>query len=353
MTDPSHAGPFRRREMTAGEAHELTVAVADVAVAGLPLVDGLRAAAAETGSRRVAAELRHLADQAAAGRALDEILDERQRSLPAYVAGLIRAGIRTGDLGNVLIELVDHQQTVRDMWRTIRAALAYPTLLLVLALAIGLWIQYFLVGPMIEMFDDFGMELPSVTQFLAWSHDHAARWCVGTLSAIVAAAVLLRTLGGAARWRRFAGTIPIIGVLWYWSGVAELSRMLSVLIARGVSVPEALRLVADGARAADMRQVAGELATGVEQGQSLSELIAGSYALPPTLAPLVAWGERTGELGEAFRQAAHMFEGRVMMRSELVRSIVPPLLFVFIATGALVVVFGLYAPMLGMIQGLS
>jgi type II secretory pathway component PulF len=353
MSQPNNDASFPRRGMTAGEAHDLTVAVADVTAAGLPLVDGLRAAAAETHSRRVAAELRHIADGAAAGQSLDKVLGDRRRSLPAYVAGLIRAGVRTGDLGNVLIELVDHQQTVRDMWRTIRSALAYPTLLLVLTLAIGLWIQYFLVGPMMEMFEEFEMELPSVTQFLAWTHEHAVRWCLGIVSAVLVAATVTRAVGGAARWRRVLCSLPIIGVLWHWSGVAELTRVLSVLVTRGVPLPEALQLAAGGTRAPDMRRAAWELAAGVKQGGTLSELVTGSSRLPPTLAPVIAWGEQSGELGEAFRQAGAMFEGRVMMRAELVRSMVPPLMFVFIATGVLAIVFGLYAPLFTLIQDLA
>jgi len=47
-----------------------------------------------------------------------------------------------------------------------------------------------------------------------------------------------------------------------------------------------------------------------------------------------------------------MYEGRVRLRSELVKSVVPPLVFVFVATLACVFLVGLYLPMINMIQGL-
>jgi type II secretory pathway component PulF len=40
------------------------------------------------------------------------------------------------------------------------------------------------------------------------------------------------------------------------------------------------------------------------------------------------------------------------MRSELVKSVVPPLVFVFVATLACVFLVGLYLPLISMIQGL-
>ncbi len=353
MTDQASDKSRKPSRMTTRQADELTAAVAAVTSDGLPLADGLRAAAIEASNGSVARELRRIADEVQRGRSLDDVFGDGQSHLPGYVAGLIRASLRTGDLGKVLIELVDHQQSVRDMWRTIRSALAYPALLLVLAIVIGVWIQWFLVGPMIEMFQDFQLTLPSITRFLAWVHEDGLRLCAGFLSAILVVATLFRVFGGAARWRRFVGAIPIVGALWHWSGVAELSRVLAVLMDQGIPLPEALRLAADGTRDADMSQLSRQLAGDVEQGRMLSELIASSSRLPPTLVPIVEWGEQSGELAEAFRRAGEMFEGRVAMRAELVQSIGPPLLFIFVAAVALTAIFGLYMPLIGMIQGLS
>jgi type II secretory pathway component PulF len=77
-----------------------------------------------------------------------------------------------------------------------------------------------------------------------------------------------------------------------------------------------------------------------------------TYRLPATLVPIVRWGERSDELSEAFRLAGEMFEGRVRMRTELVISVVPPLILIFVAMLAMVILVGLYAPMYTMIQSL-
>ncbi len=271
MTEESNDQKPKYPQLTMRDAEDLTAAIADVAVVGLPLAEGLRAAATETRNRRVAAELRWIASQIESGRPVEDVLGAPQLRLPGYVAGLIRAALRTGRLGEVLVELVDHQQTVRDMWRTTRAALAYPMALFMLALAIGLGVEVYLVGPMCAMFEEFGLVLPTVTEVLIWGHREGIPWLLGTGAVFVLVVAIFRLFGGRARWRRCLSTVPIIGVLWHWSGVAELSRVLAVLTEQDIPLPEALRLAADGVHDANMSEVSRDLAAGVEQGSALSE----------------------------------------------------------------------------------
>jgi general secretion pathway protein F len=351
MTDDTKTPSPDRDRLTAREAESLTEAIADVAASGRPLVDGLRATAREVAGGRVARQLQGIAAEIAAGRSLDDVLSSRR--FPGPVAGLVRAAVRTGKVGDVLVELADHRRTVNDMWRSIVLALSYPTLLIVLAALVGVCVQLILIDPMIFLFEDFDLELPYMTQVLIWGSRQGVWWLLGFAGLFLAAAVLLRLIGGAARWRRVLSTVPLIGVLWYWTGVAELSRLLAILIEYGIALPEALRLAAEGVRDANMGQVGRDLAEGVEQGRSLSEMMATTHRLPATLAPLVRWGERSGQLDEAFRVASEMYVGRVQMRAELVAGFLPPLVFVFVATFALLILVGLYAPMISLIQWLT
>lgn len=351
LNSPSDEG--QRRMLSAREADLVTAALADVTAADLPLADGLRAAADEAADRRVGAELAWLAGQLEAGHPLDEVLASRQSGYPGYAGGLVRAALRTGRVGEALIELMTSQRTLRETWWSVRASLAYPLLLLVVALIIGLIFILVLIGPLVDLLVGFELELPSVTQSLVWLRQTGIRWAFILASAILAGAVLFRLVAGAARWRRVVSTVPLVGVLWHWSGVAELTRLLAVLVEQGVPLPESLRLAAGVMRDANLREVSLRFAAQVEQGSRLSESIAGTPRVPASLGPIVRWGEQSGQLHEAFRVAAEMFEGRVQMRAELLRTILPPLMFVAVAAGVLLLMLGLLLPIFSMIQSLS
>jgi type II secretory pathway component PulF len=74
---------------------------------------------------------------------------------------------------------------------------------------------------------------------------------------------------------------------------------------------------------------------------------------PNSLIPLVRWGEEKGSLTDAFCTGREMFEARVRVRSLLLQTIMPPILFVAIACCAIFVVSGVFLPLTNMIQGLS
>ena len=345
MTEP--------KSLNRREAETLLEQVADATAAGLPLAAGLRAAAAESSSRRLTAELGRIAGELEHGRALDEVLAERSDRYAGCLGGLVRAGVRSGNLGVVLLELVDHQRRLRDLTQSLRSALAYPALLVALALVIGVYLDRAFIGPMLQMYQEFKLKLPWATQVVGWLHSSGLGWLALAGLALVVGGVVFRLLAGAARWQRAWATLPLLGALWHWSGVAEWARLLASLLEQEVPLPEALQLAAGGLRDANLGELSGHWATRVQQGQSLTELLATTHRLPASLGPVVGWGERSGRLVEALRVAADMFEGRVRLRAELLKSILPFVVFVTIALAAVFALAAVYLPMLSMIQGLS
>ena len=210
-----------------------------------------------------------------------------------------------------------------------------------------------MIRSLLDLLLGLQLELPAFTRCFIWFQQTGLKWCLALVAAVVVGAILFRLLGGAARWSRAISTLPLVGVLWHWSGVAELARLVAVLVEDGVPLAASLRLAAAAARDANMREVGGSLAAGVEQGGRLSERMAATPRVPASLVPIVRWGERTGQLPEALRVAAEMFEGRLQMRAELVRTILPPLVFVAVAGGVLFLLASLFLPMISLIQGLS
>jgi len=342
-----------RRKMKPEEAVYMAEAVADLSAEGLLLADGLRAAAKEAPSRRMANELRRVAKELEEGQSLETVLHSPQADYPRHMQGLVRAALKTNQLAEVFGEMADHQRTVHELWRSVRSALAYPAIVLTFAAVIGLWLDIFVVGEFIQMFEEFELDLPPATHVVVDLHSSGIWWLCVPVVGLLVALVFVRLFGGAVRWRRVLATVPLIGPLWHWTGVCELARLLAVLLEQGIPVPEALRLAAGGVHDANMRQVSLWLADGTQRGQPLSTLLESTYRLPATLRPLVRWGERTGELGEAFRVAGVMYAKRVQMRADLVRGVIPPLVYVAVAVTIGFVAIALMLPMVSMIQGLS
>ena len=127
------------------------------------------------------------------------------------------------------------------------------------------------------------------------------RWLtLSAVGAVVVGIVLARLAIGEARWHRLIGTVPVVGPLWHWSGAAAFARLLAVLLDNRLPLSRALGLAADGLRNRALQCDCRFFSRGVESGARLSELLLDSQQLPRSLVPFVEYGERRGDLPDAF-----------------------------------------------------
>lgn len=356
VLDLSSAGTgasAEQRSLSATEAEELTGRIAQISAGNLPLVPGLRAAADESPSLRVASALRSVAAQIEQGRSLDDVLADSDRSVPRHIAGLLAAAARTGNLGDALVELADQQRATRDLRQSVAGGFAYPLVVLCLASILLLSIMFFVVGTYQQMFETFQLHLPLLTMVLFWWRDVGLWLIVGFIAIVLVVCAVIRLRQGRAGWYRLLGTMPLFGPLWHWSGFAEWLGLLSVLVRNQIPLPEALRLAGDGISNDHVGGISRWLADGTEEGQTAWQMLSTTRRAPASLIPLVRWGEEKGSLTDAFCTGREMFESRVRVRSLLLQTILPPILFIAIASCAIFFVIALYLPLTAMIQGLS
>jgi general secretion pathway protein F len=286
------------------------------------------------------------------GQTLEEVLDLPATGFPRYVQGLIRAAMQTGRLGETLIDLVEHRRAAREQWRSVTSAVAYPALLLACMLVAFVALSSFMSPVLRALISDFNIKLPLTSLWVMNLGEHAANASATLLAVAVVVGVVARLALGAARWRRLLGAVPLFGPLWHWSGVAEMSRLMAALVQRQVPLPDALRLSAGAVRDANVADVCRRLANDVEQGRDLATLVVVTPRLPTSMAPLLRWGLNAARLDEAFLCCAEMFEGRVRMRAALLRSVLPPFVFLMAATLALALIVGYVGPLIALIQNL-
>jgi type II secretory pathway component PulF len=339
--------------IAAATAEALVERVALLGDSGAPLADGLRAAAAESDSLRLARALRHVAGKIEQGQKLDEVIAASSRRLPAHLSGLIRAAQRSGHLGGVLAEWLANRRAARQQWRAVLAAFTYPAITLTLAVVLYIVFAKAVVAPFRTIVDDFGIRVPVNTTVLFWVSETGLTWLGWAALILAGLLIALRVLAGPAAWSMMISQLPLIGPAWHWTGVAEMLRCLGLLIERSVPLPEALRLTGDGIADAGVGRACRQLAARLEAGQPLYMAILDQRALPVSIVPLVRWGEQSGALAEGLRSAAEMLEGRLRLRTAMLIQVIPPLLFLLVALLIVPLLTALLSTMLMLIQGLT
>jgi general secretion pathway protein F len=349
VAEPVSAGG----RLTDEEAVELGSQLAELAKAGLPLGPGLRAMAAEMPRYRTALALREIAGQLDAGMSLEAALESQGKRFPAHVRGLVLAGMASGRLVDALEELVALENARIELRRTVWLTLAYPCILMAAVVALFLLCCLVLAPQFALIFEEFGLQVPFATQLLVWLAGAGVYLVVGVAALLVAACVVLIAARSAAWAQSVVYAVPLVGPVWRWLGLWNFSRLMALLLGEQVPLPEALRLTAAGLREGGLSAACRGAAREVEEGRSLAESFSGYGQFPPSLRPLVDWGERTSDPAAAFQAATEMFEGRVQLRVQLLNTVLPPIVFVLIIATVAFLVRGTLVPMILLIRNLT
>jgi type II secretory pathway component PulF len=340
--------------LSAVEAEELLRRVADLTRSRLDLPGGLRAAAQDCSQPRLASAMLAVADDLGAGQPPEVVLSSARLRLPSSLAGLIAAAVRSGHCGLVLGELLDLKEKLADVRREVRSALAYPLLMLAATAATSLLILSMVVPTFGQLFTEFELPLPASTQSLLWFSASGQWLLLGWLGIFALLAIAARFFLPWPLWCRIRGAIPVVGPIFLWSAAAEFARLVSLLLEHGLPLPQAIRMAADSASDGEISVAARRAAAALEQGASPAAVFEQeSQIFPLTFVPYLRLGERSGEMAVSLAALSEMLLERIRSRANVIRSLAPPSVFLWIAVLGIGLPLALYTPMLALIQGLS
>lgn len=344
------------------ERVELAGHLSEVMQAGLPLVPGLSALAQELPDGRVRRGLRAMVSQLEAGRSLEYVLESP--NVPPDLRGLVRAGLRSGQAGEVLSQYVHHAERITDLRRRMALAWGYPLVLILTALGIFLFFLTFLVPQFTKIYEDFGTELPTITKSLVVLSKWVCQdWPIILLVVAVVWLVfwfIWRFALSAAQRRRILWCLPIIGKMIRSAALARFSRLLGLLLENKVPLPEALRLAGEGAADAELGEAAHYLADVVESGGAIRGNEFACKRFPATFVQLLSRMEGRGPkrdevelLAEACESSARMFESQARVSSVRIAALCQPLIVVFLAVSVGYLVIALFMPLIKLLNDLS
>lgn len=137
--------------------------------------------------------------------------------------------------------------------------------------------------------------------------------------------------GRAARAPAAPSTLPsFVGTADVVLFLSELGLMLRT----GLTLLQALDTLSQVLGSRGLRACAGRLSTALQAGRPLSAALEDEGRIfPPVVAHLVRMAEATGELDQAFARAAEYLERRAALRSQVVTSLIYPVVVVLVAGG--------------------
>ncbi|MEF3021040.1 type II secretion system F family protein [Vibrio mimicus] len=116
--------------------------------------------------------------------------------------------------------------------------------------------------------------------------------------------------------------------------ITILTRQLATMLITGVPIVQALKLVGDNHRKAEMKSILAQITKGVEAGTPLSKAMRTASTHFDTLyVDLVETGEMSGNLPEVFERLATYREKSEQLRAKVIKALIYPSMVVLVALG--------------------
>ncbi|MEZ9230607.1 type II secretion system F family protein [Vibrio amylolyticus] len=114
--------------------------------------------------------------------------------------------------------------------------------------------------------------------------------------------------------------------------ITILTRQLATMLTTGVPIVQALKLVSDNNRKAEMKSILSQVSKGVEAGTPISKALrTASVHFDSLYVDLVATGEQSGNLPEVFERLATYREKSEQLRAKVVKALIYPVMVVLVA----------------------
>ena len=326
----------------------LTRQLATLVQSNLPLDECLSAVAEQSRKPRIKGMLLQIRSRVAEGHTLAYAMREFPQVFDEMYRAMVNAGEHAGFLGPVLEQLADYSESRQYTQQKLKMAMIYPFILLGVAIAVVTALMVFVVPELVGIFSHTKTELPLLTRGLIATSNFFREdglWLLlGIIGLVFAWRQLLRDTARKKRWHKLQLSLPGISGLVTAMDTARFASTLSILMASGVPLLEALRIAGQVLTNLVLREDSQQVAEQVQEGSSLHRALGRSGRFPPMMVHMVASGEASGELETMLERSATNQERELEMTLGTMMSIFEPAMVVLMGGMVLMIVMAILLP---------
>ncbi len=253
---------------------------------------------------------------------------KQEESIPAAFVGIVQGAERSGSLASGFATLASYLERQRETKQRIKAALAYPVVVLVVTVFAMVFILTVVIPEFAPLFAGEEQRLPGITRAVLFLSDLVVNQLFLLLLALLAFSAIFHialTQSSRLRKRGHAALLRLPPVQYAMRlEFSRTIRVLGALLSSGVEASEAMDLTSASASTAAIRQQFSDGARSLREGRSISSVLSAMPHLPQSVITLIAVGEQTGEIGKAATRAAQLLESDTNQRIDRFLSALNP-----------------------------
>ena len=323
---------------------------------GLTLVKAIDILTKEQENEKARAIWQDVYENVQKGESFSSTLEMHAGSFPDFLISMVGAGESSGSLDIVMTRMSDHYAKENKLKNTIKSAMIYPIILLVLCVAVVILLFTFIMPTFIDMFDDKS-QMPFLTKVLSAISDFLKKkWYIlvgiivlGTAAFIYAMKIPKFRLKFDRMLVKGPGFGPLITKIY----TGRFSRTLSSLYSSGLPMVECLERASRILGNSYVDQKFEEVIDEVKQGEPLSAAITRTEIFEPMFCSVIYVGEEAGALDSILEKSSDYYEEESDAAVQRLVDMIQPILIIFMGVIIGLVVMGIYPALYGSIANIE
>lgn len=306
--------------------------------AGIPLLRSLSLIQEQTTSRSLSETLAKISTELRKGTSLSSAMEKQRKVFSAFATKLVEIGEKSGNLEEIMKQLVIYSEQESDTKKKILKSLTYPAIVVAMAIVVFIIMITVVMPQFLTLFQQLGTELPLPTKIMlriAKLPDFLADLRLLPLWALILILVLyLSSKEGKNKLQIFVLKMPLLGKVILLQNLGRISRSLAIQLDSGINIADAFQTTEQMTGNTVLKKELSKVRKAIIEGETLRFAMEGSAVFPAFMKQMIQTGEETGRLEHNLIFMADAYDRETDERIQAMVSMIEPVITIVI--GAIV-----------------
>ncbi len=328
----SRRGNSKARNATAPELLMFSRQMTMMLNAGAALVPAMQAVLEQPGRPAWHNLLSDLIERVEGGAPLNEAMARFPEYFPGNIRSMVSGGESTSELPAAFQRVATLLENRIRLRKRIVGAVAYPAMLLVLAVSVFCTMALFVLPRFASLFEVLNAPLPAMTRLLLDTTMALRQYWIVVLAVPIGLAIVLvtwsRTPAGKCTIDRLLLRSPGIGPVVSAVLLTRILQLWGALLKSRVPLLATIRQARDVSRNEVIHQLVNEVDIAVQDGRSISSVFRRYAFVPAPVIASISTGEESGRLGESMEYVGNWLEEESNDRIHSVTKTLEPMILI-------------------------
>lgn len=324
--------------------------LASLMASGISVVKSLQILS--NGKKATSALSKRLIDGIVDGKSFSESFRSCSKMFNTDITGLIATGQAAGNLETTLFRISEQLTQSVVIKSKIRAALAYPAMVLVLTIAVAIFLFTTIIPQMQQILKEMSnSELPALTKAVMAMSDVLVNYGFIIAMVMIGAYLFLRKVIKKfflINVHRIMVKMPVIGKVIRYGQMILFYQNLGFMLESGFTTSEALRLSINSVTNLYIKKCLGGAYTKVMEGSSLTKALESATIVKQIEIQTVEVGSNTGQIEKQIGLLVARMNRETEEAIAIMLKAIEPVIIIVLGAIVGLILFSVYGPMLSM-----